>query len=137
MRRTVGRSSHDVEPIAVFAVIAAAADHLSSAVDGVSVIETEVVAHFMGEDVHRDVVFAIDPHIPATDRGQSPPGAATCVARHQVNEMRIVRQVVTSGLRGGQSIGFDGASVAIGAGDWNREPAGNVSREPGLLEGVL
>ena len=134
MRRVVSRGSHTVEAVAILTQRAAAAEHLRSAIHSVGVIKPEIVSHLVCEDVYRDVVLSIDPHVTATDRSQAPPRAAASVAGHQIDVMRIARQVITGRLRGGECVGLDRSSVAVRTRDWHREPAGNISGQPGMLE---
>ena len=91
MRRAVAGSAHRVEAVAVIAEVSAAAHHLSSAINGVGMVETEIVTHLVREDVHSDVVLPVDPYVAATNRGQAPPGAAAGVARHQIDVVRVTR----------------------------------------------
>src|SRR5207248_7759308 len=55
----------------------------------------------------------------------------------QINEMRVAGKIVACGLRGRLAGRLNRAGIAIGAVHINREPTGDISGKPGLLERIF
>src|SRR5215217_3567300 len=93
-----GGVPHGVERVTVVARGAVRAEHGSATVQGVRVVEAEVMAHLVADHLERQT--AVDPGLGglATDRPKTPPG--TGILRKGIDITPISRQIDTSRLGG-------------------------------------
>src|SRR5215471_4552804 len=87
---------HGIERVPIVARGAVRAEHGGATVQGVRVVETEVMTHLVAD--HLECQTAIDPGLGglATDRPKTPPG--TGVLRKGIDIARVSRQIDASRL---------------------------------------